>query len=89
MFLFFLFLFCLSSFFSIFIYLFILFLVGTHDLRTRWSPPVFLNLIHVLVFLKNFYLFYEGTDDDGWQDEWMERTTGHHRKQTKPRILYK
>jgi hypothetical protein len=31
----------------------------------------------------------EGTDDNGWQDGWMERTTGHHRKRTKPRILYK
>jgi hypothetical protein len=27
----------------------------------------------------------DGTDDDGW----IERTTGHHRKRTKPRILYK
>jgi hypothetical protein len=32
-------------------------LVGTCDLRTLWSPPVSLNLVHVLVFFWNFYLF--------------------------------
>jgi hypothetical protein len=31
----------------------------------------------------------DGTNDDEWRDGWMERTTGHHRKQKKPRILYK
>jgi hypothetical protein len=29
-------------------------LVGARDLRTLWSPPVSLNLVHVLVFKKNF-----------------------------------
>ncbi len=33
-------------------------LVGTRDLRTLWSPLVSLNLVHVLVFFRNFYLFY-------------------------------
>jgi len=33
-------------------------LVGTRDLRTLWSPPVSLNLVHVLAFFWNFYLFY-------------------------------
>ncbi len=32
--------------------------MGTRDLRALWSPPVSLNLVHVLVFLRNFYLFY-------------------------------
>jgi hypothetical protein len=37
------------------------------------KSPVFLNLIHVLVFFRNFSLFYEGIDDgtddetDGWK----------------------
>jgi len=45
--------------------------------------PVSLNLVHVLVLFRNFYLFYEGTDeetndgtdDDRWRDEWMKKTT--------------
>jgi hypothetical protein len=32
--------------------------VGTHDLRALWSTPVSLNLVHVLVFSRNFYLLY-------------------------------
>jgi len=32
-------------------------LVGTRDLRALWSPSVSLNLVHVLVFFRNFYLF--------------------------------
>jgi hypothetical protein len=31
----------------------------------------------------------DGMDDNGWRDGWMEKTTRHHRKRTKPRILYK
>jgi len=33
----------------------IIVLVGTCDLRTLWSPLVSLNLVHVLVFFRNFY----------------------------------
>ncbi len=29
-------------------------LVGARDLRPLWSPPVSLNLVHVLVFFRNF-----------------------------------
>jgi hypothetical protein len=29
-------------------------LVGAHDLRPLWSPPVSLNLVHFLVFFRNF-----------------------------------
>ncbi len=29
-------------------------LVGTRDLRPLWSPPVSLNLVHVLVLFRNF-----------------------------------
>ncbi len=29
-------------------------LVGTHDLQPLWSPLVSLNLVHVLVFFRNF-----------------------------------
>jgi hypothetical protein len=36
----------------------ILYIVGTHDLRALWSPSLSLNLVHVLVFSRNFYLFY-------------------------------
>jgi len=37
--------------------------VGARDLRPLWSPPVFLNLVHVLVFfwfmfVSCFYFFY-------------------------------
>jgi len=35
------------------------------------KSPISLNLVHVLVFFKNFYLFYEGTDEgtnDGTND---------------------
>jgi hypothetical protein len=35
----------------------ILYIVGTPDLWALWSPPVSLNLVHVLVFSRNFYLF--------------------------------
>jgi hypothetical protein len=30
-------------------------LVGTRNLRALWSPPVSLNLVHVLVFFRNFF----------------------------------
>jgi hypothetical protein len=33
-------------------------LVGTRDLRALSSPPVSLNLVHVLVFSRNFFLFF-------------------------------
>ncbi len=36
----------------------ILYIVGTRDLRALWSPPVSLNLVHVLVFSTNFLSFY-------------------------------
>jgi hypothetical protein len=36
----------------------ILYIVGTGDLRALWSPPVSLNLVHVLVFSRNFYVSY-------------------------------
>jgi hypothetical protein len=29
-------------------------LVGARDLRPLWNPPVSLNLVHVLVFFRNF-----------------------------------
>jgi hypothetical protein len=29
-------------------------LVGARDLRPLWSPPISLNLVHVLVFFRNF-----------------------------------
>ncbi len=29
-------------------------LVGARDLRPLWSPPVSLNLVHVLIFFRNF-----------------------------------
>jgi len=75
-----------NGFPSLFIYI----LVGTRDLRTLWRPLVSLNLIHVLVFFRNFYparlqeffllfhyLLLSGwrTWMDGWRDGWMERTT--------------
>ncbi len=36
-------------------YIYIYILVGTHDLQTLRSPLVSLNLVHVLVFFRNFY----------------------------------
>jgi hypothetical protein len=44
---------CPAAFLSIYILL-----VGARDLRPLWSPPVSLNLVHVLVFFRNFKLFY-------------------------------
>ncbi len=38
--------------------MFALILVGARGLRPLWSPPVSLNLVHVLVFFLNFKLFY-------------------------------
>jgi hypothetical protein len=32
--------------------------MGTRDLRALRSPPVSLNLVHVLVFSRNFFYFY-------------------------------
>jgi hypothetical protein len=31
--------------------------VGARDLRPLWSPPVSLNVVHVLVFFRNFLFF--------------------------------
>jgi len=47
---------CSWSYFLINIYN-ILELVGTRDLQALCSPPISLNLVHVLVFFRNFYLF--------------------------------
>jgi len=89
MFLFFLFLFCL---FSLFIYLFIYFVSSGYEGHDE--IPCFFKLGSCFnLFFKFFsFLFFipdNETDDNGWQDGWMERTTGHHCKRTKPRILYK
>ncbi len=32
--------------------------MGARDLRPLWSPPFSLNPVHVLVFFRNFYLYY-------------------------------
>jgi hypothetical protein len=38
----------------LFLHIYLLQLVGARDLRPLWSPSVSLNLVHVLVFFRNF-----------------------------------
>jgi hypothetical protein len=50
-------------------YIYIYILVGAHDLRPLWSPPVSLNLVHELVFFYFLFHLFVARETDRLQHE--------------------